>query len=113
MNLASSADKALPGIRKSDAPVDQVAYARDLWPRHHIAVRDGRVAEHRPGLVTWPSNTEEVASIVRFCAAEGVPLVPYGAGSGVCGGVLPDPRTVVLDLKRMSAWRSGSGSRRT
>ena len=106
MNLASSADKALPGIRKSDAPVDQVAYARDLWPRHHIAVRDGRVAEHRPGLVMWPSNTDEVASIVRFCASEGVPLVPYGAGSGVCGGVLPDPRTVVVDLKRMTAWRS-------
>ena len=106
MNLASSAERAIPAIRKSDAPVDQVAYARDLWPRHHIAVRDGRIAEHRPALVTWPTTTEEVASVVRFCAAEGVPLVPYGAGSGVCGGILPDPRTVVLDLKRMSAWRS-------
>ena len=106
MNLATSAEKALPAIRKSDAPVDQVAYARDLWPRHHIAVRDGRIAEHRPALVTWPTTTEEVAAVVRFCASEGVPLVPYGAGSGVCGGVLPDPRTVVLDLKRMSAWRS-------
>ena len=104
MNLAAAAEKALPAIQKSATPVDQIAYARDLWPRHHIAVRDGRVAEHRPGLVMWPSNTDEVASIVRFCASEGVPLVPFGAGSGVCGGVLPDPRTVVLDLKRLSTW---------
>ncbi len=106
MDLTAAAEKALPAIPKSATPVDQIAYARDLWPRHHIAVRDGRVAEHRPGLVVWPSTTEEVASIVRFCAAEGVPLVPYGAGSGVCGGVLPDPRTVIVDLKRMSRWRA-------
>ena len=106
MNLAAAAERALPAIPKSATPVDQIAYARDLWPRHHIAVRDGRVAEHRPGLVVWPSTTDEVASVVRFCAAEGVPLVPYGAGSGVCGGVLPDPRTVILDLKRMARWRA-------
>jgi alkyldihydroxyacetonephosphate synthase len=106
MDLATAADKALPAVRKSAAHVDQVAYARDLWPRHYIAVRDGRVAEHRPGLVMWPSDVEEVAAIVRFCAAEGVPVVPFGAGSGVCGGVLPDPRTVVLDLKRLSRWRA-------
>jgi alkyldihydroxyacetonephosphate synthase len=42
--------------------------------------------------------------VVRFCADEGVPLVPYGAGSGVCGGVLPDARTIVLDLKRLDRW---------
>jgi alkyldihydroxyacetonephosphate synthase len=106
MSLADAAEKALPSVRKSDSAVDQALYSRDLWPRHHIAIRDGRVAEHRPGLVVWPSTTEEVADVVRFCAAEGVPLVPYGAGSGVCGGVLPDPRTVVLDLKRMSRWRA-------
>lgn len=106
MSLAETADKALPSIRKSASAVDQIAYSRDLWPRHHIAVRDGRVAERRPGLVMWPQTTGEVASIVRFCAAEGLPLVPFGAGSGVCGGVLPDTRTVVLDLKRMSRWRA-------
>ncbi|MEZ4294453.1 MAG: FAD-binding oxidoreductase [Polyangiaceae bacterium] len=106
MDLATAAAKALPDTKTSAAPVDQIAYARDLWPRHHIDVRDGRVAERRPGLVVWPSTTEEVARVVRFCADEGVPLVPYGAGSGVCGGVLPDPRTVVVDLKRMARWRS-------
>ena len=41
MNLADAAEKALPSIRKSASAVDQVAYSRDLWPRHHIAVRDG------------------------------------------------------------------------
>jgi alkyldihydroxyacetonephosphate synthase len=96
---------ALPDLAKSDTGPDRIAYARDLWPRHHLEVAAGRVAEHRPALVVWPNDTAEVAAVVRFCAAEGVPLVPFGAGSGVCGAVLPDPRTVVLDLKRLERWR--------
>lgn len=106
MDLETAFASALPGIPRSASPVDQIAYARDLWPRHHLAVSEGRIAEHRPGVVVWPASTEEVAEIVRFCAGEGFPLVPFGAGSGVCGGVLPDPRTVVLDLKRLARRRS-------
>src|SRR5262249_28317930 len=106
MDLEGALAKALPDLAKSAGPADRIAYARDLWPRHHLEVSAGRVADHRPGLVVWPRDTAEVAEVVRFCAAEGVPIVPFGAGSGVCGGVLPDPRTVVLDLKRLERWRS-------
>ncbi|WP_437647031.1 FAD-binding protein [Sorangium sp. So ce362] len=106
MSFEAAISRALPGIPRSTSPVDQIAYARDLWPRHHLAVTEGRIAEHRPGMIVWPASTEEVAQVVRFCADEGLPLVPFGAGSGVCGGVLPDDRTVVLDLKRLSRRRS-------
>src|SRR5204863_9568851 len=105
VDLPSRLRSALPRIPQSSSEPDRIAYARDLWPRHHLAVRDGRVAEHRPGVVVWPSSTEDVAAIVSYCASEGVPVVPFGAGSGVCGGILPDARTVVLDLKRMTRWR--------
>jgi alkyldihydroxyacetonephosphate synthase len=97
--------RALPGVALSSSGPDRISYARDLWPRHHLAVSEGRIAEHRPALIAWPSTTEEVSALVELCAREGVPLVPFGAGSGVCGGVLPDPRALVLDLKRMKRWR--------
>jgi alkyldihydroxyacetonephosphate synthase len=106
MELEAAIASALPGIPCSASPVDRIAYARDLWPRHHLAVSEGRIAEHRPGVIVWPACTAEVAAVVRFCAAEGLPLVPFGAGSGVCGGVLPDPRAVVLDLKRLTRRRA-------
>lgn len=96
--------KALPSLRQSASPVDRITYSRDLWPRHHLAVSDGRIAEHKPGVIVWPESAEQVAELVRFCASEGVPLVPFGAGSGVCAGVLPNPRAVVCDLKRMKRW---------
>jgi alkyldihydroxyacetonephosphate synthase len=51
--------------------------------------------------VVWPTTVEEVQAIVRFAGERGVPLVPFGAGSGVCGGTLPVRGGVVMDLKRM------------
>lgn len=105
MTIASRIEEVVPGVVVSASPIDRIAYARDLWPRHHLAVSAGRIADHKPDVVVWPRSVEEVASIVRMCANEGVPVVPFGAGSGVCGGVLPDNRTVVLDLKRISSIR--------
>jgi alkyldihydroxyacetonephosphate synthase len=96
---------AVPGLATSSSGPDRIAYARDLWPRHHLEVSAGRIAEHRPALVVWPRDTAEVAAVVASSTREGVPLVPFGAGSGVSGGVLPDPRTIVLDMKRMNRWR--------
>lgn len=94
-----------PTVRKSADEADRVAYARDLWPRHHLAVRAGHVAPAKPAAIVWPESTEQVAEVVRAARARGVPVVPYGAGSGVCAGVLPRPDAVVLDLKRMTRWR--------
>ena len=106
MSAAARVVRAIPGLETSEAQVDRVAYGRDLWPRHHLLVRDRRVVEEtQPAVVVWPTSTEQVAAVVRSCAQEGVPLVPFGAGSGVCGGILPDASTVVLDLKRLAAVR--------
>ena len=105
MALLDDLAAALPDLRVSADPADRVAYARDLWPRHHLAVRAGNVAEHKPGVVVWPSSTEQVAALVRWAAPRGTALVPFGAGSGVCAGVLPREDVVVVDLKRMARWR--------
>ncbi|MFO0616206.1 MAG: FAD-linked oxidase C-terminal domain-containing protein [Polyangiaceae bacterium] len=105
----SGIESAFAGFQTSTREIDRVTYARDLWPRHHIAVRDGAIAEHKPALVVWPRTTEDVAAIVGVCAREGFSVAPFGAGSGVCGGTLPDPRTVVLDLKKLEAIRAIEG----
>jgi alkyldihydroxyacetonephosphate synthase len=100
--LLSRFSGEVPGVRGSDELVDKVAYARDLWPRHHLAVRSGAVGTYRPGAIVWPESTADVVRIVEFCRRTGTPLVPFGAGSGVCGGVLPKSDVLVLDMKRMS-----------
>jgi alkyldihydroxyacetonephosphate synthase len=89
-----------PG-RVSTTPPDRVAYARDLWPRGLIGVAAGDPAPHPPDAVVWPTTTEEVAEIVKAAQRSGTPIVPFGAGSGVCGGALPLRGGLVVDLKRM------------
>lgn len=105
MTAIDELSRAIPHVRTSADAADRVAYARDLWPRHHLAVRAGNVAEHRPEGIVWPESTEDVARIVRWAYETETPIVPFGAGSGVCAGVLPTERTIVLDLKRMARWR--------
>ncbi len=55
-----------------------------------------------------PANTEEVAAVVRLCAAEGVALVPQGGNSGMVGGATPDDSgdQLILSLRRMNRIRA-------
>lgn len=55
-----------------------------------------------PLAVALPRTTEEVAEAVRICAAEGVPIVPRGAGTSLAGGSLPTADSVILGVARMN-----------
>ena len=57
---------------------------------------------HPPDLVVLPENTEQVASVVRACAAHRVPIVARGAGTGYTGGAVPTHGGVVLSMERMN-----------
>jgi alkyldihydroxyacetonephosphate synthase len=112
MPLASATDparlrdelEAIVGSRRvSMRDTDLDTYARDMWPRLLLAVRAGQAPAHRPDVVVWPESVREVAAIVRLARGLGVPVIPYGGGSGVCGGVVPVRGGITLDLKRMNA----------
>jgi len=48
-----------------------------------------------------PTSTEEVATLLRYANDARLPVVPYGGGSGVCGGVLPAADAIVVDLRHL------------
>lgn len=62
----------------------------------------------RGGLVAAPRTVEEVAAVVRACAAARVGIVPRGGGTGLVGGsVMPDgPAPLILSLERLAAVRA-------
>ncbi len=57
--------------------------------------------------VVRPGSTDEVAAVVRACAAHGLSLVPQGGNTGLVGGGVPDDsgRQVLLSLGRMNRVR--------
>ena len=60
---------------------------------------------HAPGLpdaVVFPQSTEEVAAIVKICAGQRTPIVPFGMGSSLEGHVNAIHGGVSIDLTRMT-----------
>ncbi|WP_075222792.1 FAD-binding oxidoreductase [Acuticoccus yangtzensis] len=57
--------------------------------------------------VARPGTTEEVAALVRLCAAEGVPIVPQGGNTGQVAAATPDESAtaLVVSLERMNRVR--------
>ncbi len=61
----------------------------------------------KAALVLRPAGVEEVATILRICNAERVPVVPQGGNTGLVGGSTPTPAgtEIVLSLSRMNRIR--------
>ena len=59
-------------------------------------------------LVLRPETTAQVAAIVSECRKSGIPLVPQGGNTGLCGGATPDTggSQVLLSLARMNKVRA-------
>jgi FAD/FMN-containing dehydrogenase len=85
-------------LTHEDPTADLSAWERDWRGRAH-----GRALA-----VVRPGRTEEVAAVVRACAAGGVSLVPQGGNTGLVVGSVPDGSgsQVVLSLSRMNRVRS-------
>lgn len=55
-----------------------------------------------PDYVAKPRDAAEAAEVVKFAAAQKMPVVPRGAGSSTSGGAIPVGGGVVVDTSEMS-----------
>jgi len=85
--------------------VDKVPYLTD-WRKRYTG---------KALAVLLPKTTEEVANIVKLCAAHHVAIVPQGGNTGLCGGATPDDsgKQVILNLKRMNQIREIDAANQT
>lgn len=88
----------------SNLDVDRSAYAHDAWIRDRIET-EGRAVESAPAAVVWPESPAEVSRVLQWANQVGVAVIPWGGGTGRCGGARPTHGGVVLDVKRMRAIR--------
>ncbi|MCZ8262107.1 MAG: FAD-binding protein [Beijerinckiaceae bacterium] len=55
-----------------------------------------------PMAVALPRTTAEVSAVLAYCHAEGVPVVPRGAGTSLAGGAIPQEDAVVIGVSKMN-----------
>lgn len=54
-----------------------------------------------PDVVVWPQNVEQVSGLAALCYRQGVPIIPYGTGTGLEGGVCAVQGGVCVNLTHM------------
>ena len=76
----------------------------DYWVLSQLDEMQGRSIPN-PACVVRPAETSDVVAVINLCRESSSPLVPFGLGSGVCGGVKVEPQTVLLDMSSMTRIR--------
>lgn len=79
-----------PG-RVSTTAADLAAHSTDKW-----------FASSPPQVVVHAACTEDVAAVLRYANAHGVPVTPQGAQVGYVGGCVPLHGGIALSLKKMN-----------
>jgi alkyldihydroxyacetonephosphate synthase len=102
MSIVDALTSALPAGRVVTDAGDRKAHAHDYWALEAIRDRGPEPAPPPPCIV-YPESTAEVATVLKIADERRAPVVPFGLGSGVCGGVRPGADAIVLDTRRMSA----------
>jgi D-lactate dehydrogenase (cytochrome) len=54
-----------------------------------------------PAGIIWPLNTEEVAKILSWTYAQGIPVTPWGVGSSTEGNPVPTMGGLIMDMSQM------------
>ncbi|XP_061449880.1 probable D-lactate dehydrogenase, mitochondrial isoform X2 [Rhineura floridana] len=54
-----------------------------------------------PDAVVWPQNVEQVSLLATACYSRGAPIIPFGTGTGLEGGVSAVKGGVCLNLTQM------------
>ncbi|XP_047384264.1 probable D-lactate dehydrogenase, mitochondrial [Sciurus carolinensis] len=54
-----------------------------------------------PDAVVWPQNVDQVSQLAALCYDHGVPIIPFGTGTGVEGGVCAVQGGVCINLTHM------------
>jgi glycolate oxidase len=64
---------------------------------------DGLTAYRQPPLVAvLPSTVDQVSGVLRYCKAQGIKVVPRGAGTSLSGGALPLADGVLLGMAKFN-----------
>ncbi len=80
------------------------AHRHDYWAASHIRDLAGGPAP-RPACVVKPLTVVDVQKVLAVASKQRAPVIPFGLGSGVVGGIIARSDAIVLDMGAMSAVR--------
>ncbi len=77
----------------------------DYWVASYVRDHVGEGAP-QPACVVRPKGVADVQALLSIANETKTPVIPFGLGSGVCGGVVTAPDAILLDMSAMNATRA-------
>lgn len=71
--------------------------------REHHSRDESWHAAHLPDAVCFATDADEVCRTLAICSRHGVPVVPFGTGTGLEGGVIAHRGGVCIDVSKMNS----------
>ncbi len=87
-------------VALKDALGDKVSTGVSVLDLH--ASDEAHFKPARPDAVIFPESTDDVVNIVKRCAADQCPIIPYGVGTSLEGHIIPVRGGVTVDTSRMN-----------
>ena len=92
----------LIGAEQITADADLLAaYRFDRWCLKHWQDWQGHALD-TPACVVRPRDSKDVQAVVRYASERQMAIVPWGLGSGVCGGIEPNQGQILIDMSAMN-----------
>ena len=100
-DLAASLASIVGAEHVLTGPAELDRYSADALTPYRAYYADAAF-DRLADVVARPADTAQVAQIVALAQSTAVPLIPYGGGTGVMGGILPVQGGIILDLGRLN-----------
>jgi alkyldihydroxyacetonephosphate synthase len=102
-DIVAALEKEIEGRVRTD-PATLNDHSRDTWVLSELFDLEGRPGA-RPRAVVEARTAVDVSRALALCRAARVPVVPFGGGSGVCGGIVVPDGAVVLSTRALTGLR--------
>ncbi|MBL7211125.1 MAG: FAD-binding oxidoreductase [Desulfobacteraceae bacterium] len=80
---------------------ERVAYGMDVYLVPQIWLDSG-LKPPRPEWIVFPESAGEISRLLKMASRHGIPVIPYGGGTGSQGGTVPLYGGILLDVKKMN-----------
>ncbi|HZP71104.1 MAG TPA: FAD-linked oxidase C-terminal domain-containing protein [Pseudolabrys sp.] len=105
VNQVAGRERSSGGIKKAVEALT-AAFGNRVVTSQAVREQHGNtvtwIANQPPDAVVFPQTTEDVQRIVRICAENGTPIIPYGVGTSLEGHVNAPLGGVSIDFRDMN-----------
>lgn len=80
--------------------VHKIVYGKDYWLISNQMTLRGKTPA-LPDIIIWPRTKEHISEVLQYANKQSppIPVIPFGEGSGVVGGLIPIKGGIMVDMK--------------